>query len=41
MSTKRGIKIATIGKETIREAGHISMQDINNKIERYYNMLFK
>jgi thioredoxin-like negative regulator of GroEL len=28
------------GKETIREARHIGMQDINNKIERYYNMLF-
>lgn len=29
------------GKETIREARYISMQDINSKIERYYNMIFK
>lgn len=29
------------GKEIIREARHISMQDINSKIERYYNMLFE
>lgn len=29
------------GKETIREARHISMQDIKSNIERYYNMLFK
>jgi thiol-disulfide isomerase/thioredoxin len=28
------------GKEIIREARHISVQDLNNKIERYYNMLF-
>lgn len=28
------------GKETIREARYISMQDIGNKIERYYNLLF-
>jgi thioredoxin-like negative regulator of GroEL len=29
------------GKEIIREARHISMQDISRKIERYYNMLFE
>jgi thioredoxin-like negative regulator of GroEL len=29
------------GKEIIREARHISMQDINSKIDRYYNMLFE
>jgi thiol-disulfide isomerase/thioredoxin len=28
------------GKETIREARYISIQDIKNKIERYYNLLF-
>jgi thioredoxin-like negative regulator of GroEL len=28
------------GKEIIREARHISMQDIDNKIKRYYSMLF-
>jgi thioredoxin-like negative regulator of GroEL len=29
------------GKELIREARHISLQDINTKIERYYNMFFE
>jgi thiol-disulfide isomerase/thioredoxin len=29
------------GNEIIREARHISIQDINDKIERYYNMLFE
>ena len=29
------------GKEIIREARHISMQDLNSKIDRYYNMLFE
>jgi thioredoxin-like negative regulator of GroEL len=28
------------GKEIIREARHISMQDIDSKIDRYYNMIF-
>lgn len=28
------------GKESIREARHISIQDIDYKIARYYNMLF-
>lgn len=28
------------GKEIIREARHISIQDISSKIERYYNMIF-
>jgi thiol-disulfide isomerase/thioredoxin len=28
------------GKEIIREARHISMQDIDGKIERNYNMIF-
>ncbi len=28
------------GKETIREARHISIQDINNRISRYYDLLF-
>jgi thiol-disulfide isomerase/thioredoxin len=29
------------GKEIIREARHISLQDLNSKIDRYYNMLFE
>lgn len=29
------------GKEIVREARHISIQDINNKISRYYNILFE
>jgi thioredoxin-like negative regulator of GroEL len=29
------------GKEVIREGRHISIQDINSRIERYYNMLFE
>lgn len=28
------------GKEVIREARHISIQDIDSKIERYYNLYF-
>lgn len=28
------------GKEIIREARHLSIEDINNKIERYYGLLF-
>lgn len=28
------------GKETIREARYINIQDINNKIARYYNLLY-
>ncbi|MFL0246861.1 thioredoxin family protein [Candidatus Clostridium stratigraminis] len=29
------------GKEIIREARHICIQDLNSKIDRYYNMFFK
>jgi thiol-disulfide isomerase/thioredoxin len=29
------------GKEIIREARHISIQDLSSKIDRYYNMLFE
>ena len=29
------------GKESIREARHISIQDMDHRIARYYNMLFK
>lgn len=29
------------GKETIREARYISIQEINNKISRYYNLLYE
>jgi thiol-disulfide isomerase/thioredoxin len=28
------------GKEIIREARHISVEDINNKIERYYELFY-
>jgi thiol-disulfide isomerase/thioredoxin len=28
------------GKETIREARYISIQEISGKMERYYNLLF-
>ena len=28
------------GKQTIREARHISIKGLESKIERYYNMLF-
>lgn len=28
------------GKEIIREARHISMQDLDSKIDRFYNMIF-
>lgn len=28
------------GKEAIREARHISIEDISNKIERYYKLIF-
>ncbi len=28
------------GKETVREARHISIPDIDNKIDRYYALLF-
>jgi thiol-disulfide isomerase/thioredoxin len=36
-----GILVYIEGKEIIREVRHISLQDINSKIERYYNMLFE
>ncbi|WP_243103933.1 thioredoxin family protein [Clostridium sp. JN-1] len=29
------------GKETIREAKYISLEDVDSKIGRYYNMLFE
>lgn len=29
------------GKEIIREARHISIQELNSKLERYYNMFFE
>ncbi|MBC8590029.1 thioredoxin family protein [Wansuia hejianensis] len=28
------------GKETIREVRHISIRDLDTKIDRYYNMIF-
>lgn len=36
-----GILLFVEGKETIREARHISMQDIDSKIYRYYSLLFE
>lgn len=35
-----GIIMFIEGKETIREARHISMQELDAKIERYYSLLF-
>lgn len=35
-----GILVFVKGKETIREARYISIQEVNNKISRYYNLLF-
>lgn len=29
------------GKETIREARYISIQELNDKISRYYNLIFE
>ncbi|MCM8712000.1 thioredoxin family protein [Clostridium sp. SYSU_GA19001] len=29
------------GKEMLREARYISIQDVKNKLERYYNVLFE
>lgn len=35
-----GILLYVDGKESIREARHISISDFDSKIKRYYNMLF-
>lgn len=35
-----GILLFVEGKETIREARHISIQDIDSKLHRYYSLLF-
>lgn len=35
-----GILLFVEGKESIREARHISIQDIESKIYRYYSLLF-
>lgn len=35
-----GIILFVEGKETIREARQISIGDIKNRIDRYYNLLF-
>lgn len=35
-----GIIVYVDGKESIREARHISIGDIDNRINRYYNLLF-
>ncbi len=36
-----GILVFVEGKETIREARYISIGDIDNKIHRYYDLLFR
>lgn len=39
--TTPGILVFIEGKETIREARHISLQEINRKLRRYYGLLFQ
>lgn len=45
LSAKHGVFTAPVivlyidGKETIREARHISIPELENKIQRYYDML--
>lgn len=39
--TVPGILLYVDGKEFIREARHISMVELDNKINRYYNLLFE
>lgn len=36
-----GIIVYVAGKESIREAKHISIGDIHSRIDRYYNLLFQ
>lgn len=36
-----GILVFIEGKEIMREARHISIQEMEGKIERYYSMLFE
>lgn len=36
-----GILVFIEGKETIREARHISVQDLDAKLNRYYELLFE
>lgn len=36
-----GIIVFVDGKESIREAKHISIGDIESRIDRYYNLLFQ
>ncbi len=36
-----GILLFVEGKESIREARHISVQDIDNRISRYCSLLFE
>lgn len=40
MFTTPGILLYIHGKETIREARHISIGELENKIDRYYNLLY-
>ncbi len=39
--TAPGIILFVEGKETIREARHISMDILEDKLSRYYNMIFE
>lgn len=38
--TMPGILVFVDGKESIREARHISIGDLDNRINRYYNLMF-
>ena len=35
-----GLLLFVEGKETLREARHISIEDLEAKVSRYYNMVF-
>jgi hypothetical protein len=35
-----GIIVYVDGKESIREAKHMSIGDLENRIDRYYNLIF-
>lgn len=39
--TLPGIILFIEGKESIRKARHISIGDLDARIERYYNMIFE
>lgn len=39
--TMPGLLLFVEGKETLREARHISIDDLEMKMSRYYNMIFE